>query len=337
MQTAFGADQTLQILITVLADGKFHSGQELGEVLGVSRAAVWKQLQKLEPLGIRLSSVKGKGYCLEGGLNLLSAPAIESQLNPVAQQLLTRLELCPVVDSTNAQAMRSGLEWGSGYACLAEFQTAGRGRRGRTWVSPFGKNIYLSLMWTFDGGAAELEGLSLAVGVAIADGLAMLGVEKLELKWPNDVLWQGKKLAGILLEMTGDPAGVCQVVIGIGVNVLMPAEAASEIDQPWIDLSSVGRFLNLPRGNIERNRLVAALLSQLLPLLQSYKKDRFVAYRHRWEALNAYAGQKVQVHMANKSVDGEMLGVGETGALRLKTVAGEELFYGGEVSLRLTA
>src|SRR5690606_31411421 len=207
--------------------------------------------------------------------------------------------------------------------CLAEFQTAGRGRRGRSWISPFGKNIYLSMVWAFDGGAAELEGLSLAIGVAIADGLKILGVEGLQLKWPNDVLWQGKKLAGILLEMTGDPTGVCQVVVGIGVNVAMPAEAASEIDQPWVDLSSISQFLNLPRGKIERNQLVAALLSQLLPLLENYKKDRFVAYHRRWEALNPYAGHKVQVHMANKTVDGEMLGVGETGALRLKTNVGE--------------
>lgn len=335
MQTAFSADQTLQTLITVLADGKFHSGQELGEVLGVSRAAVWKQLQKLEPLGITLISTRGKGYCLEGGLDLLSAAAIESRLELIAQQLLTRLELCPVVDSTNAQAMRRGLEWGCGYICLAEFQTAGRGRRGRTWVSPFGKNIYLSLVWTFDGGAAELEGLSLAVGVAIADGLKALGVEELQLKWPNDVLWQGQKLAGVLLEMTGDPAGVCQVVVGIGVNVLMPAAAASEIDQPWTDLSAISQLLNLPPVRIERNPLIASLLSQLLPLLRNYKTDRFVAYRQRWEALNAYAGKKVQVHMANKIVDGEMLGVSAAGALRLRTAVGEELFYGGEVSLRL--
>lgn len=336
MLPAFDDDRTLRTLITVLADGQFHSGQELGQVLGVSRAAVWKHLQKLEPLGINLISIKGKGYCLEGGLDLLSAPAIEQELVPAARALLTQLEICPVIDSTNAHALRNSIERGAGYVCLAEYQAAGRGRRGRTWVSPFGKNIYLSLVWGFDGGAAELEGLSLAVGVAIVDALKISGVQGLELKWPNDVLWQRRKLAGILLEMTGDPAGVCQVVIGIGINVFMPKDVANAIDQPWIDLYSISQSLNLPTTSCRRNPLIAALLSQLLPLLQDYKTTRFAAYRNRWEALNAYAGRSVDIHLPNKTVSGKMLGVGDTGALRLQTAAGEELFYGGEVSLRLT-
>jgi BirA family biotin operon repressor/biotin-[acetyl-CoA-carboxylase] ligase len=337
VHSSFDDDISLQALLAVLADGCFHSGQELGEILGVSRAAVWKQLQKLEPLGIRLQSVKGKGYCLEGGLELLSASSIVAGLDPLARQLLAQLDIHPVIDSTNAQALRDGLTCGSGYTCLAEFQTAGRGRRGRTWVSPFGKNIYLSLLWTFDGGAAELEGLSLAIGVTIAEVLQRLGVSDIQLKWPNDVLWRKRKLAGILLEMTGDPAGVCQVVVGIGVNVAMPAEAADSIDQPWVDMRSILNELNLPAESLGRNQLVAALLSELLPLLSRYQLDRFASYRMRWETLNAYAGKTVEVRMANSEVVGELLGVNEAGALRLQTAAGEQLFYGGEISLRVAS
>lgn len=334
MHPAFDEDLPLQALLAVLADGRFHSGKELGVALGVSRAAVWKHLQKLESLGIRLLSIKGKGYCLEGGLELLSAASIVAGIGPRALPLLAQLDIHPVIDSTNAQALRDGVAYGSGYVCLAEFQTAGRGRRGRTWVSPFGNNIYLSLLWTFDGGAAQLEGLSLAVGVVIADVLGALGVEDISLKWPNDILWRGRKLAGVLLEMTGDPAGVCQIVIGIGLNVLMPVDAADSIDQPWVDIRSILAALDLPAENFGRNQLVAALLSGLFPLLDSYQTKRFASYRVRWEQLNAYADKVVEVRMANSSVSGEMLGVNEAGALRLQTARGEQLFYGGEVSLR---
>lgn len=336
MHSAFDDDLSLQTLLAVLADGRVHSGKELGAALGVSRAAVWKHLQKLEPLGIRLLSIKGKGYCLEGGLELLSAALIVAGLRARALPLLARLDIRPVIDSTNAQALRDGVSYGSGYVCLAEFQTAGRGRRGRTWVSPFGNNIYLSLTWTFDGGAAELEGLSLAVGVAIAEVLVGLGVADIGLKWPNDILWRGRKLAGILLEMTGDPAGVCQVVVGIGLNVSMPVDTVDAIDQPWVDIRSIITALDLPAESFGRNQLVAALLAKLLPLLQRYQSERFVSYRVRWEQLNAYAGEVVEVRMANAVVSGEMLGVNEVGALRVLTAAGEQLFYGGEISVRVT-
>lgn len=335
MQTAFDDDLALQAILQRLADGEFHSGQELGDMLGISRAAVWKQLQKLEPLGINLISIKGKGYCLEGGLDLLSASVIEQALAPAARGLLSRLEIPTVVGSTNAQALQGAGEWGSGYVCLAELQTAGRGRRGRSWVSPFGKNIYLSLAWTFDGGAAELEGLSLAVGVVIAEVLQDLGITDIQLKWPNDILWCGAKLGGILLEMSGDPAGVCQVVVGIGINVAMPATNAAGIDQPWVDLSSIFDNQGLPAHGLQRNVLVAALLSRLLPLLDGYHRARFAAYHARWEALNAYAGQQVEVQLANSRVTGQLIGVNDIGALRLHTDAGEQLLFGGEVSLRI--
>lgn len=326
-------DASLRLILGLLADGQYHSGQELGDRLGVSRTAVWKHLQKLESLGLRLSTIKGKGYCLDGGLDLLDAEAIRQRLSSAVQSLLTELDIHMVVDSTNNYAMNKAA--GSGYACLAEQQTSGKGRRGRVWVSPFGKNVYLSLLWQFEGGAAALEGLSLAVGVAIADALARCGLTGVQLKWPNDVLWCKQKLAGVLLEMTGDPSGVCQVVVGVGINASMPKNSASVIDQPWVDVKSILSALDSSAQDVTRNQLVAALLMELLPLLQTYTEKKFDAYRQSWQSLNAYADQRVELHTAKAVIAGTMLGVNEVGALKLQTDKGEELFYGGEVSLRV--
>jgi BirA family transcriptional regulator, biotin operon repressor / biotin---[acetyl-CoA-carboxylase] ligase len=325
-------DDSLQRILQLLADGQFHSGQELGEILNLSRTAVWKQLQKLEGLGISLESIKGKGYRLPGGLDLLNAGYIQSQLSPDTLKLLRELDIHTVIDSTNNYVMQQAMNRESGYICLAEQQTAGKGRRGRHWISPFGKNIYLSLLWNFNGVAA-LEGLSLAVGVVIAEALGQLGIAGIQLKWPNDVLWRQRKLAGILLEMTGDPAGLCQVVVGIGINVSMPKSSALAIDQPWVDIETIQTESNLGQ-DVSRNDLVATLLSHLLPLLHHYADQKFIAYRERWESLNIFADQAVELHTAKSVVTGRMLGVDASGALRLYTEEGETLFHGGEVSLR---
>ncbi|HEY0894151.1 MAG TPA: biotin--[acetyl-CoA-carboxylase] ligase, partial [Cellvibrio sp.] len=188
---------SLRQILALLADGELHSGEELGLLLGVSRAAVWKHLQKLEGLGIRLLSIKGRGYCIDGGLDLLDLEKIEAQIH---SSLPIKLNLFPQIDSTNAYLMRHtnpALQ-----VCLAESQSAGRGRRGRVWVSPFAQNIYCSIGWGFEGGVAALEGLSLAVGLVIVRTLQCYGIAGLELKWPNDVLYHDHKLAGVLIEMT---------------------------------------------------------------------------------------------------------------------------------------
>lgn len=332
MSAMIAEDPVLQTLLRLLADGEFHSGQELGEALGMSRAAVWKQLQKLPLLGLELQSIKGRGYRLEGGLELLSTDVIKQQLSLEAEKLLQQLDVFSTIDSTNAEALRN-VHGGSGYVCTAELQTAGRGRRGRGWVSPFAKNIYLSLGWTFNGGAPQLEGLSLAVGVVIADVLKAYGFDDVQLKWPNDVLWRERKLAGVLLEMTGDVAGVCHVVVGIGLNVAMPVNAATTIGQPWADLEAIRRDTGAPKA-VGRNALISELLSQLLPLLRDYPAHRFAAYRSRWEALNAHAGKIVELHTPNSIISGVLLGVSDAGALRLLTQNEEKIFYGGEVTVR---
>lgn len=317
---------SLQILLSILADGEIHSGDVLGEKLGVSRTAIWKQLKKIEGMGVPLQSIKGKGYSIPGGLDLLVREKIEQYLEGPTKQYLTTLDIFEVVASTNAEALtRIGAE--NGYVCTAEQQTAGKGRRGRTWVSPYAENLYLSVLWEFAGGAAALEGLSLAVGVAVVDALAVQGVSGVRLKWPNDVLYKGQKLAGILLEMVGDAAGPCQVVVGVGLNVRMRASVV--IDQPWIALNSIDS------AAVDRNRILALLLNQLMPLLANFENTGFVAYQDRWQQLDAYVGQNIVMTQGSGLVFGKAAGVDASGALVIETQAGRQVFTGGEVSLRL--
>ena len=323
----------LNAILNLLADGEFHSGAELGDALGVSRTAVWKHLQKLEPLGLALTSVKGKGYCLPGGLELLDRERILGAVDASARSLVSELDLRTIADSTNTRAQaRAAAGEARGYLCLAEQQTAGRGRRGRDWVSPFGKNIYLSAVWGFDGGVAALEGLSLAVGVALVAALERCGLSGASLKWPNDLLWQERKLAGILLEMSGDVDGYCQVVVGIGLNVAMPEKAAEAIDQAWVDVQAMAAAQGV--APVSRNALVAAILSELLPLLASFQSRTFTRWQERWEALDAYRDCPVALSTASSSVAGIARGVSETGALKVEVDGVLQQFHGGEISVR---
>ena len=259
-------------LLPLLADGEFHSGQDLAEAMGVSRTAVWKQVNRLvNDSVLAIESVKGKGYRIPGGIDLLDAAQVKAGLDPRAAALMGRLEILDTVDSTNAHVMRLAEQDGlTGLVCTAEQQSAGRGRRGRQWVSPYASNLYLSLLWEFTQGAAALEGLSLAVGVAVARALRACDVPAVQLKWPNDVLYDGAKLGGILLEMSGDAAGSCRVVIGVGLNVAMPKAAAGAIDQAWTDIKTITNNQH-PR----RSRILAALLNELLPLVADFEQRGF--------------------------------------------------------------
>lgn len=318
-------------LLPLLANGEFHSGQELADVMGVSRTAVWKQVNRLATdLGLTIESVRGKGYRMVGGIDLLDADQVQAALNARAATLLTGLEVFDTVDSTNAEVMRRVEQrCAPGLVCTAEQQTAGRGRRGRQWVSPYASNLYLSLLWEFKQGAVALEGLSLAVGVAVARALRACAVPSVQLKWPNDVLYDGAKLGGILLEMTGDAAGPCQVVIGVGLNVAMPTAAAQAIDQTWTDIRTI--TANQHPG---RNRLLAALLNELLPLVADFEQQGFTHWRDDWQALDAFAGAAVVLHTGAAPLGGIARGVDERGALLLETSAGVQPVYGGEISLR---
>lgn len=314
-------------LLQLLGDGKNHSGQELASLLNVSRTAIWKQLAKLEGLGLELLSQSGKGYCLVGGLELLEKDLISSLLAPSTVNIIADLTLLKLVDSTNSYLMRQ--EQVNGISvCFAEFQTAGRGRRGRQWVSPFASNVYLSLRLSINSGLGAVEGLSLAVGVAVASALDELGVVDVQLKWPNDVLWSGRKLGGILIEVVGDPSGVCHLVVGLGLNLKAKKSMTEAIDQPWVSLDEI-----LPVSP-SRNQVAACLLNQIVPLLSDYEAQGFSRYKQEWESLNAHANQWVDLYMGSVQTSGLMRGVNAVGALLLETDKGLEVYHGGEVSLR---
>lgn len=315
-------------LLKMLADGGFHSGDDLGAELGISRAAVWKQIKKLQGHGFDIYSVRGKGYRLSEPLSLLDK---ETLLRGIASEIvgkLAGLDVFGSINSTNDHAMTMATEGiASGYFCLAERQFAGRGRRGRQWVSPFGKNVYMSCVWHFYSGAAALEGLSLAAGVAVVRALKGLGVTGLSLKWPNDIYFNSKKLGGILLEMTGDPSGRCQVVLGVGLNIAMPDDSGEKIDQPWTDLESVA-------GVTDRNLVVSRLIEELVIMLSEFESKGFLGFRDEWSGLDAYLGKSVVVSTGLSTQHGVASGVDNTGALLLMTDLGMEEIKGGEVSLR---
>lgn len=317
-------------LLVRLADGEFHSGQLLANDLGVSRTAIWKQLARFEGLGLQLESIRGKGYRIPGGLDLLSEAAIRRRLSADAVSLAAEIAVLSVVDSTNSELLRRDVfPEGQSLICTAEQQQSGRGRRGRDWVSPFARSVYLSMTWDFAQGAAALEGLSLAAGVCVARALKATGIDCPQLKWPNDVLYDGSKVGGILIEMTGDAAGPARVVLGVGVNVAMPAATAEGIDQPWTDLATVAGS-DLP----SRSAVVAGLLNALLPMLASFEKTGFSAWREEWCALDAYANRPVMVTMGARRTAGTGRGVNDRGALLLETSTGTVPVFGGEVTVR---
>ena len=315
----------MQSLLRLLQDGQFHSGEELGAAVGVSRAAIWKRLQALEAeFDLQIHKVRGRGYRLEAPLSLLDSDSLcASSIYPIT--------LLQQVDSTNAQAMR---RLASGavppFLIIAEQQTAGRGRRGRSWASPFGENLYYSLVLRVTGGMRQLEGLSLVVGLALLQALREAGVTEAGLKWPNDLLVGGRKIAGILLELSGDPADVCHVVIGIGVNINMRVTPQGEvIDQPWTSLRQV------LGEQVDRNAFVASLNRQLERYLHLHQAEGFAALREQWEASHLWQGRAVVLAAGAQAIHGRVLGVDDTGALRLDIDGQEKVFSGGELSLRL--
>lgn len=317
-------------LLETLSDGGYHSGEALGAALGISRAAVWKQLQKLESLGVRLESVKGRGYRIPGGLSLLRKDDILAAIEAPARKFLARVDVEAVVDSTNSHISRLG-NAGHGVVCLAEQQTEGRGRRGRNWVSPYGKNLYLSMGWAFEGGASCLEGLSLAAGLAVRRALDTdrCDDKKLGLKWPNDVIYDNRKLAGILVEMTGDPNGRCHVVIGVGINHGMDKQDGEQIEQPWADAREVVAY--------DRNVMAGAVVTQLLCTVSTFEESGFASFLDEWFSVDASLGKAVTLTSPTRQFAGIARGVASNGAIRIEVDGRIREFSGGEISLRMNA
>lgn len=316
-------------VLRALSDGEFHSGEELGGLLGVSRAAVWKQLQALEGCGLQVESVRGRGYRVVGGIDLLDEQKILAHISTTNRQRL-QLDVMMSIGSTNEYLVARQPQASDFHVCIAEHQTQGRGRRGRQWVSPFGASLYLSVRRRFESGVSALDGLSLAVGVVLAQALQQVGYADVQLKWPNDLLARGAKLGGILIEISGDATGAVDVIVGVGINVRMPAANAAGIDQPWTDLRSVS-----PAVATDRNRLAALFIDALLDLLANYERNGFRGYRDAWARFDACAGRNVTLRFGQTMETGIAAGVDAQGALLLETRAGVRAFSGGEISLRM--
>lgn len=323
---------TIGNLMRLLSDGEVHSGEQLGEALGVSRAAVWKQLKKLETLGVELVAVKGRGYRLTHPLEPLVGAKIVERLPAQARHLLARLFIEDHLPSSN-EYLRQRFTQGAGHGevCLVELQTAGRGRRGRVWSTPWGQSLMLSLGWRFDAGVAALEGLSLAVGVVVSQVLEQYGVAP-KLKWPNDILLaeQGSelgKLAGILIEVTGDAAGPCEVVIGMGMNLSLPDSLRATIDQPVAALFDA-------QSGMSRNQLAADVMAGLLGMLADFESVGFGPWCAEWNKRHAFAGLPIRVVQGQRSSDAVAGDVDESGNLWVTENDQSRRLSGGEISVR---
>ena len=315
-------------LLRRLADARLHSGTALVRELGTTPAAVRSALRELEHLGLQIMRVRGRGYRLAESYDCLDAAAVRAQLGARARGF--QLELLDACVSTNTlllERARSGAPSGSVIAC--ELQSAGRGRRGSTWQSGLGGSLAFSLLWRFAQGAAGLSGVSLAAGVAVARALASLDIDGVQLKWPNDLLHAGGKLGGILIELHGDAAGPSAVVIGIGLNLRLPARARAAIAQPVTDLAAIAE--QVP----QRNHLLAATLIELAQVLEQFAGQGFAPLRQEWIARHAHQGRTVTLSSGDgRTVAGKAVGVAEDGALLIETTRGLERFVSGELSLR---
>lgn len=315
-------------IIRLLTDGEFHSGEELGEALGISRAAIWKQIKQLEGLGIAVESVHGRGYRIGGGMSLLELTAIQRELN---QSSPFSVNILDQIDSTNAECRRvlSKDRQVGNFFVLAERQKAGRGRRGRHWVSPYGQNLYLSAAWRFESGASGVAGLSLAVGVVVAECLEAFGLGDIKLKWPNDLICQDRKLGGILIELEGDPLGPCDVVVGIGLNVNMLNDQDKTIDQPWISMSEA------LESSVDRNALAARVIERLAELLAGFESSGLAPMLPQWDKIDYLKQKAITVHLGDQKIQGSYRGITTTGELCAEIEGELRQFSGGEISVRV--
>ena len=316
-------------LLRLLADGQLHSGTEMARVLGVSRTAVWKHLQQLERQGLELVSVRGRGYQLAEPLDLLDPEAV---LAGVESPIRSRLHLCAetVVTSTNDVLLSRPALFSDYDVCIAEQQTAGRGRRGRDWVSPFASNLYLSVGFEVAGHGQALQGLSLVAGVAVAEAMEQCGVGGITLKWPNDVWLNGRKVAGILAELQGAVEDRFRLVIGIGLNVYMRPNGQVRIDQPWTSLAVEDE---VPDSG--RNQLAVRLIESLVSRMSEFTEAGLHGVREAWEARDALMGQPLEV------LGGDTRGIGRgidaEGRLRVRQTDGSEVAVNaGEISIRMS-
>ncbi len=315
-------------LLQHLCDGKFHSGETLAKQLGVTRTAIWKSLKSIQrQFNLRIDAVQGRGYRLVNPVELLDAELIRHAVQPRNQAC--EIQILLSVDSTSRYLLDLASRGDChGLLVFAEHQTAGKGRLGRRWMSPFGGNLYFSLLWRFKSVPGSLSGLGLAVGIAITRALHHWDVPGVQLKWPNDILCQGRKLCGILIEMHGEMSGPTAVVIGVGLNVKMSAEDAVDVEQPWIDLQRAGIV------GISRNKLAAVLIDEIINVLVMFEEHGLQPFLAEWRSLDRYKDMPVTLHVAEQRITGIARGIDDNGAFLVEEQQQLRRFYSGDVRLR---
>lgn len=305
-------------LIEILADGEFHSGEELAASFGITRAGINKYMKVLREWGLDFTSVQGKGYCLIAPIDLIKKCKIDHYY-----QADSRCEILPIIDSTNQYLLDKIGQLRSGDCCVAEFQSKARGRRGRRWFSPFGSNLYFSMYWQLEQGVAAAMGLSLVVGIVIADILRELSGQDIKVKWPNDLYLNDQKLAGILVELAGKTGDCAHAIIGIGVNLMMTNPDPNIVNQKWANL-----------GKVDRNLLVARIVKNLNIKLSEFEKQGLAPFISDWNRLDNFANRPVKLLIGDNIIRGIAKGINEQGALMLEQDGKIHAHIGGEISLR---
>ncbi len=315
-------------ILRLLSDGQFQSGEALARHFGVTRATVWNALRDADSLGVKLFSVRGKGYRLPEPVQFLDRQSVLAALAGHAGRY--DLQIYDRLPSTNTHLMQQAATGAPHGTCVvAELQTQGRGRRGRAWQAGLGNSLTFSVLWRFGCGAGALSGLSLAVGVALMRALQEVGVVGAGLKWPNDILHAQRKLAGILIELQGDMEGPSAAVIGIGLNLRLPQAMREAIDQPVTDL------LSITPDPVPAAHSLGVILRHLAEVLEQFERKGFESLQSEWTAQHAFDGQPVAMHMPDgRNIPGIARGIASDGALLVETEAGLQRFAAGEVSLR---
>jgi BirA family biotin operon repressor/biotin-[acetyl-CoA-carboxylase] ligase len=315
-------------ILRLLADGRFHSGEAIAQHFNVSRTTIWSALQEAETLGVEIFSVRGRGYKLPEAITLLDRNAVLAAIGE--ERAWFSLELHDQLESTNSYLMKQASAGAAHATCIAALlQTRGKGRRGRAWQAALGASLTFSLLWRFQVGASALSGLSLAVGIAIIRALHAIGVSAARLKWPNDVLVNQEKLAGILIELQGDMEGPSAAVIGIGINLRLPENLKQHIDQAAIALEAAA-----PQP-VNPSEFLGLLLKNLANVLREFESNGFESLRDEWMRHHAYQGQAVSLSLPDgRQIEGMVNNVAADGVLLVDTAAGTQRFSAGEISLR---
>ena len=324
----------VEALLALLADGELHSGVDLAERLGVSRAAVWKLVGELRTHGVQVESLPRSGYRLPRPVELLSAQRIGRALDDRGWRLGDRLEVLFEIDSTNTYLYGAPVPAvGQPRVAFAELQHAGRGRRGRSWLAPFGCGLTFSVAWTFADTPAGLPALGLAIGAGVAQALRDVGVAEAGVKWPNDLLWRQRKLGGLLLQLRSEAGGPASVVAGLGLNLSLPPQARASLELP--DAQPVADLDEALSGQVPgRNLLAGMLAAAVLDTLEEFARGGYAAFAARWAGLDTLSGARVRITQAEGCVEGEACGADADGALLVRVAGVVQRFYSGDVSLR---